>query len=185
MTSEPRAESDRRSRPGRISEEVDRWLEGPTEKTLGGLIDLFDQKSFAVLFVFLLALPALPLPTGGATHVLEVIAVLLALQLIAGRDAIGLPNRWLQLELGGTKQERLLATLLRMIRRLERIVFGALVIVGCTAAFVAPPFTGLDTLPALAVVLRLGEERGPDDAAEREQRADQQRHADCVARVRP
>lgn len=113
---------------------------------------------------------------------LEVIAVLLALQLIAGRDAIGLPNRWLQLELGGTKQERLLATLLRMIRRLERIVFGALVIVGCTAAFVAPPFTGLDTLPALAVVLRLGEERGPDDAAEREQRADQQRHPDCVAR---
>ena len=52
-----------------MSEEVDRWLEGPTEKTLGGQIDLFDQKSFAVLFVFLLALPALPLPTGGASHV--------------------------------------------------------------------------------------------------------------------
>jgi hypothetical protein len=159
----------RRSRPGRISEPIEGWLEGTSMKTLGGLIGLFDQKSFAVLFVFLLALPALPLPTGGATHVFEVIAVLLAVQLIAGRDSIWLPERWLKLELGGPKQARLLAALLRMIQRLERvsrprlrflfdhrssnIVFGVLVIVGCVAAFVAPPFTGLDTLPALAVVL--------------------------------
>jgi len=27
------------------------------------------------------------------------------------------------------------------------------VIIGCTAAFLAPPFTGLDTIPALGVVL--------------------------------
>ena len=37
--------------------------------------------------------------------------------------------------------------------RLSNIVFGLLVIGGCVAAFLAPPFTGLDTLPALAVVL--------------------------------
>ena len=58
---------------------------------------------------------------------------------------------------------------MRMIRRLERfsrprlrllfdhrlsnIVFGLLVIAGCAGAFFAPPFTGLDTLPALGVVL--------------------------------
>jgi hypothetical protein len=58
---------------------------------------------------------------------------------------------------------------MRMIRRLERIsrprlrflfdhrlsniVFGVLVIGGCLGAFLAPPFTGLDTLPALGVVL--------------------------------
>ncbi|MDX6648669.1 MAG: hypothetical protein QOJ97_620, partial [Solirubrobacteraceae bacterium] len=152
-----------------ISEMIDGWLEGTSKKTLGSLIDLFGPKSFAVLFVFLLALPALPLPTAGATHVFEVIAVLLALQLIAGRDAIWLPDRWLKIEVGGPKQQRLLAALARMIRRLERvsrprlrflfghrlsnIVFGLLVIAGCVAAFVAPPFSGLDTLPALAVVL--------------------------------
>ena len=38
-------------------------------------------------------------------------------------------------------------------RRSSNIVFGALVIGGSLAAFVAPPFTGLDTLPALGVVL--------------------------------
>ena len=37
--------------------------------------------------------------------------------------------------------------------RLSNIVFGLLVIAGCAGAFFAPPFTGLDTLPALGVVL--------------------------------
>jgi hypothetical protein len=37
--------------------------------------------------------------------------------------------------------------------RLSNIVFGVLVIGGCIAAFFAPPFSGLDTLPSLGVVL--------------------------------
>jgi hypothetical protein len=52
------------------------------------LIELFGRKSFAFVFVLLLAVPALPLPTGGATHVFEIVAVLLAGQLIAGREEI-------------------------------------------------------------------------------------------------
>jgi hypothetical protein len=136
---------------------------------VASLIDLFEEKSFAILFVVLLGVPALPLPTGGATHVFEIIAVLLAAQLIAGRQAIWLPNRWRNLELAGDRQQRFLAGLMRMIRRLERlsrprlrflfdhrlsnIVFGVLVIGGSLGAFLAPPFTGLDTLPALGVVL--------------------------------
>ena len=32
-------------------------------------------------------------------------------------------------------------------------MFGLLVVAGSVAAFVAPPFTGLDTLPSLGVVL--------------------------------
>lgn len=154
---------------GELSEALERWLQGTGDKTLGSLIDLFEEKSFAVLFVLLLAVPALPLPTGGATHVLVVIAVLLALQLVAGRQEIWLPERWRKREMAGPTQERLLTALMKMIRRLERIskprlrflfdhrasnlVFGVLVIAGCVAAFVAPPFTGLDTLPSLGVVL--------------------------------
>jgi hypothetical protein len=37
--------------------------------------------------------------------------------------------------------------------RLSTAVFAALVIGGSLGALLAPPFTGLDTLPALAVVL--------------------------------
>jgi hypothetical protein len=155
--------------PVKVSDALERWLESDGEKTLGSLAELFEEKSFAILFVLLLGVPALPLPTGGATHVFEIIAVLLALQLIAGRDEIWLPERWKKLELAGPKQQKFIGGLMKMIRRLERIarprlrflfnhrlssiVFGLLVIGGSVAAFVAPPFTGLDTLPALGVVL--------------------------------
>src|SRR6476659_10536913 len=104
----------------KISDALQGWLEGNSDKTLGSLVEVFGEKSFAVLFVLLLGVPALPLPTGGATHVFEIIAALLALQLIVGRDQIWLPKRWERLELAGEKQQRFLAGLMRLIRRLER-----------------------------------------------------------------
>jgi hypothetical protein len=158
-----------KSPPAKVSDELERWLRGDGDKTLGSLVELFAEKSFAILFVVLLGVPALPLPTGGATHVFEIIAMVLALQLIAGRREIWLPQRWRTLELAGAKRRRFIGALIRMIRRLERfsrprlrfafahrasnVVFGVLVIAGCLGAFLAPPFTGLDTLPALGVVL--------------------------------
>ena len=81
-----------RPEPERVSEQLDRWLRTEGDKTLGSLIDLFEEKSFAILFVLLLGVPALPLPTGGVTHVFEIIAVLLALQLVAGRERSGCPS---------------------------------------------------------------------------------------------
>jgi hypothetical protein len=153
----------------RFSEELERWLESDADKTLGGLIDLFGQKGFAIMFVLLLGPSALPVPTGGVTNVFEVVAMLVALQLIANRDRIWLPRRWRSIDVAGPRQERFINTLMKMLRRLERssrrrlafmfghllsnIVFGALVIGGTLGAFLAPPFSGLDTLPSLGVVL--------------------------------
>jgi hypothetical protein len=158
-----------RVEPITFGDQLERWLDADGEKTLGSLIAAFREKSFAVLFVLLLGVPALPLPTGGATHVFEVIAVLIALQLIVGRHEIWLPKRWRALSLGGEKQQRFLTSLMRFVRRVERlsrprltilfrhragdVAFGLLVIVGAVAAFLAPPFSGLDTLPALGVVV--------------------------------
>lgn len=153
----------------KISDALQGWLEGDSDKTLGSLVEVFGEKSFAVLFVLLLGVPALPLPTGGATHVFEIIAALLALQLIVGRDQIWLPQKWCKLELAGPKQQRFITGLMKLIRRLERFsrprlrflfqtrisnsVYGLLALGGTAGAFFAPPFTGLDTLPALGVVL--------------------------------
>ncbi len=153
----------------RLSDELEHWLRSDADKTLGGLIDLFGERSFAILFLFLLGPSALPLPTGGVTQILEVISIVLALQLMANRDQVWLPRRWRTLDLGSDKEARLLTGLLNGVRRLERvsrprlrmafdhrisnIVFGALVIAGSLGAFLAVPFTGLDTLPALGVVL--------------------------------
>ncbi len=156
-------------RPEKVSVELERWLGGSGSKTLQSLSELFGEKTFAIVFVLLLGVPALPLPTGGATHVFEIIAALLALELIAGRTQVWIPQRWRAIELAGQRQQRFLAGLLRMIRRLERVsrprlrflfdhrltnlVFGLLALGGTAGAFLAPPFTGLDTLPALGVVL--------------------------------
>lgn len=153
----------------KLSDELDEWVQSDEEKTLGALIERSKDKTFAILFVLLLSVPALPLPTGGATHLMEIIAALLALELIAGRDEIWIPNRWRQIELAGPRQQKFIATLIRWIRKLERlsrrrlahvfdtraakIVFGLLVLGGTAGAFFAPPFTGLDTIPSLGVVI--------------------------------
>jgi hypothetical protein len=153
----------------RLSDLLEGWLRSEQPKTIGSLIEVFEEKSFAVLFVLLLAVPALPLPTGGVTHVFEVIAMLLALELIAGRRQVWLPERWRAKEIGIPTRERFANTLLPRIRWIERhshahlgflldhrlagIVYGAVTLVLVVTAFLAPPFTGLDTLPSIGVVL--------------------------------
>jgi hypothetical protein len=92
--------------PERVSAQLDGWLGAEPDPTLGGLVAVFHHKSFAVVFVLLLGVPALPLPTGGATHLLELIAILLALELVAGRQEIWLPRRWGRLRLGGPTRRR-------------------------------------------------------------------------------
>src|SRR3954463_16246270 len=152
----------------KASEELEGWLSGDGDKTLGGLVETFDEKSFALLFVLLLGVSALPLPTGGATHVFEIIAMLLALQLSVGRDQIWLPERWRDTPLAGGRREAFIRKLMQTIRRLERFsrprrwfLFnhrstscpaGPLPPAASRGAFLAPPFSGLDTLPSLGVV---------------------------------
>jgi hypothetical protein len=152
-----------------VSDELEHWLGGDQPKTLGNIIELFGERSFALVFVLLMALPALPLPTGGATHVLEVVTMLVALELVLGRRCIWLPARWKRLELGTPARQKVLTALLRRIRWLERFsrpraarlseyrvtrsVFGAVVFGLTLSAFLAPPFSGLDTLPSLGVVV--------------------------------
>jgi hypothetical protein len=153
----------------RLSDLLADWLAQEEPRTLGGLVEAFDEKSFAIVFTVLLSVPALPLPTGGITHVFEAIAMLGALQLVIGRRSIWLPERWKRIDLRGGTGGRFTAALVRRIRWFERFshprwavltrgwwsrtVFGALVFVFSLAAFVAPPFSGLDTVPALGVVV--------------------------------
>ncbi|MGZ6724026.1 MAG: exopolysaccharide biosynthesis protein [Solirubrobacteraceae bacterium] len=152
-----------------VSDELEQWLGSDQPKTLGNLTELFGPRSFALVFVLLMALPALPLPTGGATHVFEVVTMLVALQLVVGRRCIWLPARGQRLQLAGPSRERLLNALLQRIRWLERFsrpratslfdhrattsAFGLLVFGLTLSAFLAPPFSGLDTLPSLGVVV--------------------------------
>lgn len=152
-----------------FSDELEEWLRGDAPKTVGALGHAFEERGFAVTILLLMFVPALPLPTGGITHVFEVITVVLALQMVLGRRTIWLPRRFKERELGASITEKAVPFISRRIRWFERFskprlaglfdqrwfirVVGLVIIVFTIGAAVAPPFSGLDTLPALGVVM--------------------------------
>jgi len=152
-----------------FSDQLERWLESDEPKTLRALGEVFAEKSFAVTILLLMFVPALPLPTGGITHVFELITVVLTAQMILGRRTIWLPEKWQRRELGATLTGKAIPFVLRRVRWFERfsrpraaILFdqrwflrlnGLLLMVFAIGAAVAPPFSGLDTLPALGAVI--------------------------------
>lgn len=148
---------------------LNKWLKSDGDKTLAGLIELFQEKAFAIIFLLLMALPALPIPTGGVTHVTELITMLGALQMVVGRQTIWLPKKWLKKDVGKFLEGKAARKLIGVIEWFERwsrrrlagllanraalSVIGLVIFVLTLAAFGAPPFSGLDTLPALGVVI--------------------------------
>lgn len=151
-----------------FSDQLEGWLQSEEPKTLGALGVVFGEKSFAVTILFLMFVPALPLPTGGITHVFEGITVLLAAQMVLGRRTIWLPKRWQRRELGAITTGKAVPFMIRRIRTFERFskprwarlfaqrwflrLLGLVLMGFAIAAATAPPFSGLDTLPALGAV---------------------------------
>jgi hypothetical protein len=151
-----------------FSDQFERWLKADTARTIGDLGEVFAEKSFAVTIVVLMLVPALPLPTGGITHVFEVIAFLLATEMVIGVRTLWLPKRWRMREIGGATRNRALPYMIRRIRWFERFsrprlrrlfnrrwflrLLGLIIAVFVLAAALAPPFSGLDTLPSMGAV---------------------------------
>lgn len=133
------------------------------------MLNVFDEKSFAFIFLVLMVFPAAPVPTGGITHIFELIVMLLCLQLMIGREQLWLPKFLYNKQLSPTMTKKILPFLLRRIKFVEkfskqrghntikqkwfRMQLGLVVFLFTFTAFFAPPFTNLDTLPSLGVVL--------------------------------
>ena len=66
--------------------QLEEWLGSDQRRSIESLVERFGPRSFAILFIVLMAFPAIPLPTGGVTHVLEIVTMVLAVELIVGRD---------------------------------------------------------------------------------------------------
>jgi hypothetical protein len=151
-----------------FSDQLEAWLTADGPKTIGDLGIVFSEKSFAVTVLLLMFLPALPLPTGGVTHVFEAITVLLAAEMVLGARSLWLPERWKERSLGATTTQKALPFMMRRIRWLEKFsrpraaslfgrrwflrLLGLVFATFAIAAAVAPPFSGLDTFPALGAV---------------------------------
>ena len=156
-----------------FSGQIEAWLRSDGSKTVGDLTDVFAEKAFSVTILFLMFVPALPLPTGGITHVFEAIAVIVATEMVIGVRRLWIPERLRRRDLGPSLRDKAIPFMVRRIRWFEhfsrprwaRIVnsglfhrLSGLILIGlAVAAALAPPFSGLDTLPAMgAVVVALG-----------------------------
>jgi hypothetical protein len=152
-----------------FSDRVEGWLRGDGPKTLGALGDVFGDKGFAVTIMLLMSLPALPLPTGGISHVLELIALIGSVQMIVGRTTVWLPRRLRDNELSPVMVERAVPFIVKRVQWFERRsrqrlpklfrnqwmlrLLGVVISIFTIAAALSPPFSGLDTLPSLGVVV--------------------------------
>lgn len=152
----------------RFSNRLEAWLNSKAPKTLGSINQTFAEKAFAVSILLLMAFPALPLPTGGLSHVFEIVTVILALQLVIGRKTFWLPGFLGRVKLGALTTGKAMPALMKLIRKLEKLsrprqaalmqtapirIISGLIIAGLAiTAFLAPPFSGLDTFPSLGVM---------------------------------
>ncbi|MGI8757665.1 MAG: exopolysaccharide biosynthesis protein [Acidimicrobiales bacterium] len=156
----------------RVSTHLEAWLTSEEPTTLGVLAETFAEKIFPVACLVLMAPSALPIPTAGATHLLDIIALVFAAQIAIGRRRLWLPAKWRTKELGA-RTSKAMGAIIRFIRKCEAIsrprgsslitsrlgqaVFGVVMMVFILGALLSPPFSGLDTLPALgAALLALG-----------------------------
>lgn len=159
----------KQDKPEPFSDQLEKWLKTKQRKTLASLDEVFQDKSFAITFLVLMAFPALPIPTGGVTHVFEAIVMLMCLQMVAGRQTPWLPKKWKHMHLGKVLTSKVVPTILRWIRWFEshssprgqstlnlplaRRLLGLVIFCFTLAAFLSPPFSFLDTLPSLGVVI--------------------------------
>ena len=152
-----------------FSKKLESWLKSGRPKTLGNLNMAFGGKSFAVAILVLMSIPALPLPTGGLTHIFEIISLLLAGEMVLGVKEIWLPRRFQHLKAGTILERGAIPKLIKLVgwfearfsprrepafnRNTSLRFIGAVVGVFVLFAFIAPPFSGLDTLPSLGAVV--------------------------------
>lgn len=153
-----------------FSDELEQWLKKNSHKTVGDLADFFGDKSFAILFLIFMFLPALPVPTGGVTHfVLLPVVMVVALEMLAGFKTVWLPKKARRIKIGSGFLHKALPFMLKQIRKLERVsrrrgvalfhstifkrVTGFIILILALSAFIAPPFSGLDTVPSMGAVI--------------------------------
>ncbi len=153
----------------RFSDELEQWLGTDVPKSLGTLGDVFAEKSFAVAIMLLMVVSATPIPTGGVNLLFQLVAAVIGAQMALGRQTIWLPDRWRKRELGGVVTAKAVPFLVRRIRWFEKHsrprlaalfqqrlfirMVGLLLTAFAIAAGLAPPFSGLETLPALGAVI--------------------------------
>lgn len=155
--------------PKPFSEELSHWLRSDQTKTLTELSDVFGDRTFAIIFLILMATSALPIPTAGITDIFAIITIIFAAQMMFGLNKLWLPKRWKNMRINKTLANKLLPKLAKFIKKIEghskprlttlfdgrisNFILGLTIATFALSTIIAPPFSGLDTLPAMGAVL--------------------------------
>ena len=133
--------------------------------TLQEILALAGERTFGFLFVLLSLPSALPLPAPGYSVPFGIALFLLALQLMAGRTRLWLPERWNHHPFDLTAVQKILKAGLPWLQRLEAISRPRLtpictsrpgrLLLGTAIALMALsmmiPIPGTNTLPAMGI----------------------------------
>lgn len=156
------------SMENKLSDKLERWLKTDSTPTLIEFNKEFSEEGMALLILILIAPSALPVPTGGITHLFQVLVLIIALQILMARKYLWIPKRMYGIRLDGKFKNLVMPKLIKFIKKIEPShnspkfkpanngkldAASALMIMAFTlGAFFAPPFSMLDTLPSMAVI---------------------------------
>lgn len=154
----------------KLSVELQRYFfseERAAQVTLASILNIAGERVFGFLFV-LLALPsALPVPAPGYSVPFGILLLILAVQLIIGRQRPWFPEKWLNHQIPIEKVQGFIKAGLPWLQKIELISRPRLtpictsligrIIIGCAIALMAMsmmiPIPGTNTIPAIGIFI--------------------------------
>lgn len=154
----------------RLSVELERFFfdaerSGPV--TLADILNLAGERTFGFLFVLLSLPSALPVPAPGYSIPFGIVMLVLAVQLIIGRQQPWLPQGWQARGFERSQLQRVVKAGLPWLRRIEvlsrprlnyicttpvgRIVLGSAIALMSLSMMI--PIPGTNTLPAIGIFI--------------------------------
>lgn len=154
--------------PKLLSKKLEDWVKTDYNPTLIEFDREFSEEGMALLILILIAPSALPVPTGGITHIFQILVVIVAIQILLARKTLWIPKKMHKIKLDGKFKTLVMPKLIKFIKKIEpaksefqfktsnigrlEMASSILIILLTVSAFLAPPFSMLDTLPSIAVI---------------------------------
>ncbi len=134
--------------------------------SIGELADSVGDKGFGLLLIVLALPSALPVPAPGYSTPFGIAIVLLAMQMLLGRQAVWLPRKIKQVRIGAALADKMIGAAAKFMRAIEHLIRPRLRWVGspvgriatsslilCMAALMILPIPLTNTFPAMVIFL--------------------------------
>lgn len=130
------------------------------------LVNDLKERGFGILFIIFCAIPALPIPAQGIATILAIPVILLAVQLIVGKNEIWLPKFIRKKSVGSSKINKVTKVALPLMKKFEYLsnprlkfmtspfmerIIGVFIL--CCSISMALPIPFSNTVPSIGIVI--------------------------------